>query len=216
MGWESHIVRSELSDLQFNDRQTSGTASAKSSVLVEFHTLCFRVLAPGDLTAEEMDFVGSFLLQRTKRQERDETDKLHLLYASLRSVTMDTDLATLSSSVREKTAHQKKLVELISTYFADELNQETMAAMGVDSVTHARDLLPEQQEDIARSVRALVTTNSEHRFTGRSVARVFQGIGSPCFPAVAWGGQRQFWRRYLDVDFEELCRIATAKLVQLR
>lgn len=217
MGWESRIVRSELSDLQFNDRQTSGSSSAKSSVLVEFNTPSFHVVSPGDLTSEELDFVCDFLLQRTKQQERSEIDKLHLLYASLRSVATGVgNTAGLAGHGGERVECQTKLTGLITSYFADELDHDTMAELGIDDIIPTANLLPKQREDIARSVRALVSANAEHRFTGRAVARIFQGNGSPCFPAVTWGRQKRFWRRYLHVDFGELCRIATAMLLELR
>ena len=69
MGWESHIVRSELHDLQYNDRQTGSRSGANSTVLVEFSNLAFHLRSPGDLTAEEQDSVCDSLYKRVKKQE---------------------------------------------------------------------------------------------------------------------------------------------------
>jgi hypothetical protein len=52
MGWDPYIVRRELRDL--DKRSIPGF---KLGVLVEFKDLSFHVLAPGDLSDEEMDEV---------------------------------------------------------------------------------------------------------------------------------------------------------------
>jgi len=56
----------------------------------------------------------------------------------------------------------------------------------------------------------------EHLITGRSIARIFHGIASPCFPAKTWGRVRRYWRSHLDVDFNALMKIATRELIALR
>ena len=56
----------------------------------------------------------------------------------------------------------------------------------------------------------------EHSLSGRAIARIFHGIASPCFPATTWGRVRRFWRSHLNVDFNELMKIATKELIGLR
>ena len=73
-------------------------------------------------------------------------------------------------------------------------------------------------EDAVRAdIRAFVHLYStEHSLTGRSIARVFHGIGSPNFPVDVWGRVRRFWRCHLKVDFNVLRRFATQELVNMR
>lgn len=49
--------------------------------------------------------------------------------------------------------------------------------------------------------------------TGRVIANIFHGIGSPNFPAYSWSRVYRFWRAHLDVDWPQLQRIATRELV---
>lgn len=49
--------------------------------------------------------------------------------------------------------------------------------------------------------------------TGRVIANIFHGIGSPNFPITAWSRVHRFWRAHLDVDWPSLRRIATEELV---
>ena len=50
-------------------------------------------------------------------------------------------------------------------------------------------------------------------FPGRAIARVFHGIGSPCFPAEVWGKVRRFWRSHLHTDFNLVRKLATEALI---
>ncbi len=52
------------------------------------------------------------------------------------------------------------------------------------------------------------------QLTGRVLANIFHGIGSPQFPAIAWARTHRFWRVHLDVDWPTLQRIATQELIQ--
>ena len=56
----------------------------------------------------------------------------------------------------------------------------------------------------------------EHAITGRAIARIFHGIASPCFPAITWGRVRRYWRSHLNVDFNEIMKLATQELVRMR
>uniref|UniRef100_A0A131YSX8 ATP-dependent DNA helicase Q4 n=1 Tax=Rhipicephalus appendiculatus TaxID=34631 RepID=A0A131YSX8_RHIAP len=79
---------------------------------------------------------------------------------------------------------------------------------------------PFQQEQclnhLRQEIRNLVTQHRDHSFNGRAVARIFHGIGSPCFPAQVWGRVRRFWRGFLDVDFNTIVTIANKELLSLR
>ena len=215
MGWESHIVRSELRDLQYNDRQTGSRAGANSTVLVEFSNLAFHLCSPGDLTADERDSVCDSLSKRVKKQEESDIRKLHLLHSVLQSVACN-DIYDCCSG-EDDAQSQAKLKALIDQYFEGGLDSEHLSQLGISTFeTAPTEISPDLRNHICRDIHALVTIQTDHNFTGRAIARIFHGIPSPCFPAVVWGRQPRFWRKHLDVDFNLLCQIATRRLVELR
>ena len=205
MGWESHILRSELWDLQFNDRQTGPTPG--SSVLVEFEEPAFHLLSPGDLTPDEVDSACEHLRKRVKTQETLEVDKLHLLFSVLLSVAFS-DVGRCSSN-EESSVDQPRLMFLIDRYFEDELDCNTASQMGIPIKKLPSHVPPALEAQISRDTYTLISPHTDRSFSGRAIARIFHGIDSPQFPAVVWGRQRRFWRRYLDVDFNTLCQLAT-------
>ncbi len=214
MGWESKIVRSELRGLQSNDRQTSGRPGISSTVLVEFNDNSFHLASPGDLTSEELDYVCGFLRDWIKKQEERETKKLHLLHTVLRSFAC----RSYDRSEREETSPyiQNRFKSLIDQYFTEGLDGEALSLLGVPVSKVATEISPELTIQISRDAHSLISIHSDQSFSGRAIARIFQGIPSPCFPAEIWGRQHRFWRRYLDVDFNLLCKICTRKLLDLR
>ena len=235
MGWESHIVRSELSGLQYNDRGTSGSSlnGARSTVLVEFSGLAFHVQAPGDFTPEERDHVCDFLTKKVKGQEEREVEKLHLLHAVLQSISQnshfncerDDDIQSETRMEEERsipaagaTQPQSTLHDMIYRYFSSEGLDRTFltSSLGIPVLSILREITPEQEQVVRSNVHSLVVTHGDLQFTGRTVARIFHGIASPLFPAEVWGRQYRFWRKHLSVNFNTLCQIATAKLLELR
>ena len=215
MGWESRVVRSELHGLQYNDRQT-GTQTgpgATSTVLVEFTSPSFHIRSPGDLCPDERDYICSFLYSRVKKQEETVVEKLHLLHAVLNSVACE----DYYECVQEDSSHsQARLKSLIHQYFEDGLDCESLSDLGIKIQKSSLEVDPELLNRIRQDVHSLVSIHSDQCFSGRAVARMLHGIASPCFPAEVWGRQRRFWRRYLNVDFNLLCQIATKKLLELR
>ena len=231
MGWESHIVRSELSGLQYNDRGTSGSSlnGARSTVLVEFSGLAFHIRAPGDFAPEERDHVCEFLTKKVKSQEEREVEKLHLLHAVLQSISQNSHFNCERNDIDSETAvnesapaagarqSQSTLRDMIHRYFSSEgLDRTFLANVGIPVLPVLQEVTPEQEQQVRSDVHSLVTIHSDLQFTGRKIARIFHGITSPLFPAEVWGRQYRFWRKHLSVDFNTLCQIATMKLLELR
>ena len=212
MGWESYILYSELRDLQFNDRGTGSSVSRNtpsgSSVLVEFSDPSFHLISPGDLTPGELDHVCEHLQGRVKAQETLEVDKLHLLYSVLRSVSFDNIYEYFSDDERTVST-QDRLKGHINDYFEDKLDSTTAVERGITLLKLPSQIPTELEEEISRDVRTLMSIHAERSFSGRTIARIFHGIASPCFPAEVWAKQRRFWRRHLVVDFNTLCQVAT-------
>ena len=227
MGWESHIVRSELSGLQYNDRGTGGQGSngARSTVLTEFSGLAFHLRSPGDFSPEERDHICEFLRKKVKGQEEREVEKLHLLHAVLRSISQgshfdcnrslsETD-AVINDS--ETGTGASTLRNMICRYFSSEgLDKLFLSQLDIPVLPVVQAISPEQEQQLRSDVHSLVAIHSDQQFNGRTVARIFHGIASPLFPAEVWGRQHRFWRKHISVDFNLLCQIATKKLLEFR
>ena len=214
MGWDSNIVRSELIGLQKNDRGTcpSATPSPRGTVLVELEQLAFHVVSHSEITRNVRDSVIQSLVDRVAEQVRSEVEKVRILHAVLQSVATDTVGGKVTGV---KSAGYLK--DCIGRYFdTGGLSASDLAKEGVPLLSCASELSAEEQNLIGLDVAALVSRFSDQSFTGRAIARIFQGIASPRFPALVWGEQRGFWRKYLRVDFNALCQLATRKLLEYR
>lgn len=225
MGWESRVVRSELMALQFSDQGTCPTPNGiRSTVVVDIEGLAFHLLSPGDLSAEERDTLIQMLNSKVSEQQKREVERLHLLHTVLRAVATEMHDAGVNIEAREQGAEVKgvggtqSLKDIIQQYFSPEgVSVEDLAKEGIlVAPTLSPQLSHEEEELIGHDVVTMVTRFSDQTFTGRAVARIFHGIPSPRFPALVWGAQRGFWRRWLQVDFTKLCQLAKTKLVQFR
>lgn len=220
MGWESHVMRSELTALQFSDHATSNAPKGfHSTVSVAIDGLAFHLVSPGDLSAEEREAVIQMLIGKIADQEKREVEKLHLLHAVLKSVAVDTHVCVggaHGAEVMEK-GPELRLKAIIQQYFSTEgLTTEDLMEHGVPVTPPSVQLSQEEEDKIGQDIVTMVTCFSDQTFTGRAIARIFHGIASPKFPALVWGVQRGFWRKHLHVDFNKLCHLATSKLLQLR
>lgn len=212
MGWDSAVVRSELMGLQQNDRGTcpSATPSPSGTVLVEMEELAFHVTTRACVTSRLQDSVIRELDSRVTEQVKCEVQKMQILHAVLRSVATDTHFGGVARFAGT-------LKNIISRYFdSDGLSVSDLAKEGIPAMSSSSELSAEEEDLIGHDAAAMVNRFSDHSFTGRAVARIFQGISSPKFPAMVWGSQRGFWRKYLHVDFNVLCQLATKKLLECR
>ena len=75
----------------------------------------------------------------------------------------------------------------------------------------------DKEQALRADIRSFIQHyGDEHKLTGRAIARVFQGIDSPRYPATVWGRVRKFWRSYMDIDFHWLRKIATREVLRAR
>ncbi|XP_067651604.1 ATP-dependent DNA helicase Q4-like [Haliotis asinina] len=212
MGWDSGPVKREVKLLQWNWNRQGSQITSKSGVLVEFSELAFHLRSPGDLNQEEMDNIVDFLHKRVTRQEGTELYQLNLLYNSLKSCAhksywMCADEANMNKS--------DKLRQLMENFFEDK--KSALERMDEEESESNEIPSPRDLDQVILDVRQFITLyGQEHSLTGRSIARVFHGIGSPCFPIETWCRVRRFWRSHLHVNFNVCLKAATRELVRLR
>lgn len=202
IGWESGMTKYHLKNLEWI---TEGGSSRRSQLKIEFNTLGFRIKAPGDLSPSELDSIlddlhGTVLLQ--------EKAMLYQLEESNKAFSKLGNYSLESNNLPEESLMEKsnELKNTIRNYFQRENHLPTDVTM---------EERPLDEERVASDVRALISSYRDCMFTGRSIARIFQGISSPNYPAIVWG-KCKFWRSHIHEDFYGIMRIATQQIIQLK
>ena len=206
---DSTIIQQTLRDLQYSNNTTtvvtagSNTSSSTSSnVIVEFSNLSFHLKTARCFSNEEKDTICQQLMDKVKQREHREIERLYQLYGVMKHVS--------------KTGHgsNSSLKDFLHLYFADKLTPVYLQSVGIDSHLMLNQPLSERRlAQVKADIRTLISTHDDRVFTGRVVARILQGIASPCYPAEVWGRRVFHWRKYLDIEFNTLCKIATDEVI---
>ncbi|XP_064443705.1 ATP-dependent DNA helicase Q4 isoform X1 [Mirounga angustirostris] len=206
-GWKLASVEHALRQLQWEPEPATG-APRGTGVLVEFRELVFCLRSPGDLTAHERDQICDFLYRQVQAREQEALARLRHTFQAFHSVAFPSCGPCLEQPDEERSA---RLKALLSCYFEEE---------GSGSIEEQRGPEPGQagiqdwEDQIRQDVRHLLSSWPDQQFSGRAVARIFHGIGSPCYPAQVYGRDRRFWRRYLHLSFPALMRLATEEILR--
>uniref|UniRef100_A0A8K9X7R7 DNA 3'-5' helicase n=1 Tax=Oncorhynchus mykiss TaxID=8022 RepID=A0A8K9X7R7_ONCMY len=195
MGWQLGLVKRGLRQLQW---------ATNRGVLVEFSNLSFYFRSYGDLTPDEMDRVCEFLHGRVVAQERTKLYQLKACFKAFRSVAFKscsfcTDKLDESRSL--------KLKGLLGDYF-DKRRELDLSR----KFQEEKDGEDEEEADI----QSFLGNRSDEKFSGRAVARIFFGIGSPCYPAQTFGRDKRYWRKYIQFDFNEIIRFAIQEIIRFK
>ncbi|XP_023946147.2 ATP-dependent DNA helicase Q4 [Bicyclus anynana] len=202
IGWESGMTKYHLKNLEWITKE--GT-SKRSLLKVEFNTLGFKLKAPGDLSASELDNVLDELHKIVYDQEKNQLHQLEeISHAFSNFCNHSWDQITFSEENMEEKSNELK--SIINNYFS----RQNAMADNIDLKERPLDI-----ESVTSDVRALIATYKDCKFTGRSVARIFQGIQSPNYPAIVWG-KCKFWRSHLHEDFYGIVKIATQQIFQMK
>ncbi|XP_054023504.1 ATP-dependent DNA helicase Q4 [Dryobates pubescens] len=208
MGWEVALVKRDLRQLQWDQRlQRGGSKNGKSGVLVEFDDLSFHFRAYGDLSTDELDSVCEFLHQRVVAREKTALGQLRACFRAFRSVAFQTWGPHTEEEEEERSS---RLKALLSNYFEKEPD-----GCEEEEEEEVKDL-EGQEAQVRADIRHFLAIRPEEKFSGRAIARIFHGIGSPCFPAQVFGRDRRFWRKHLTFDFHRLARLATEEILASR
>ncbi|OWR51738.1 rothmund-thomson syndrome DNA helicase recq4 [Danaus plexippus plexippus] len=202
IGWESGMTKYQLKNLEWIVKDG---VSKRSHLKVEFNTLGFRLKSPGDLSATELDELLDDLHQSVHVQEKNMLYQLEEIHQAFNELcNKSCDQITFSEENLAPKSNELKLI--INDYFTRENN------MPENKQFQERPL---DTERITSDVRALIATYKDCKFTGRSIARIFQGITSPNYPALVWG-RCKFWRSHLHEDFNGIIRIATQQIINMK
>lgn len=206
IGWDSGQVKRQLKALEWDTSAVAlGGKARRSGIMVEFSDLAFHLTMRGDLTEEEQDAALEFLHQRCVNREAGELQQLQRIHQALLSVSYS---QATGCANEVDPARSDKLRSFIQDYF-----EEAGGNVTVDALAQC----PERDEAHIRSdIRSLVLSYRDTAFNARSIARIFHGVASPCFPAEIWGKARKYWRAHLHQDFNLLVRMAAQELLSLK
>ncbi|CAG9088165.1 unnamed protein product [Plutella xylostella] len=204
IGWDSGMCKYRLKNMEW---LTENGSSQRSQLKIEFNTLGFRIKAPGDLDPSELDEMLDDLHGGVMSQEKAKLYQLEEINKAFRELgnysLQQKELSEGNDFLVEKS---NKLKSIIKHYFQREDNIDNNIVL---------EERPLDEERVAADARALIVSYKDCSFTGRSIARIFQGIQSPNYPALVWG-RCKFWRSHLHEDFYGLIRIATQQIIQMK
>ncbi|KAM5211084.1 ATP-dependent DNA helicase Q4 isoform 3-T3 [Hipposideros larvatus] len=206
LGWELAPVRRALQQLQWDPEPRTGV-HRRSGVLVEFGELAFHLHSRGDLTAQDKDQICDFLYSRVQAQECEGLARLHRVSQAFHSVAFPSCGPCLEQPDEERSASLKAL---LGHYFHEEGPGDMHDEQGPEP---GQAMFQDWEPQIRKDIRHFLSSWPEQQFSGRAVARIFHGIGSPCYPAQVYGRDRRFWRRYLHLSFHALMRLATEEVL---
>ncbi|XP_072226828.1 ATP-dependent DNA helicase Q4 [Leuresthes tenuis] len=208
MGWQLPLVKRGLRQLQWS----TGRAGGRSGILVEFSSPSFYFRSFGDLSDEEMDRVCQFLHGRVQAQERTQLYQLTACFQAFKSVAFPSATSCLDDLDENRSLQLKNL---LSEYFDKRRNRDhTLQPIDLDELDKYK--LLDWENQIRADIRSFLSNRSDEKFSGRAVARIFHGIGSPCYPAQTYGKDRRYWRKYIQFDFNQLIRLATQEIIHFK
>ncbi|XP_017275953.1 ATP-dependent DNA helicase Q4 [Kryptolebias marmoratus] len=208
MGWQLPVVKRGLRQLQWSTDRGGG----RSGIHVEFSSPSFHFRSYGDLSDEEMDRVCQFLHDRVQEQERTQLFQLTACFKAFKSVAFKSVTSCVDDLDESRSLQLKNL---LSEYFDQRRDRDhTLEPLDLEELNKYK--LLDWEDQIRADIRSFLSCRSDERFSGRAVARVFHGIGSPCYPAQIYGKDRRFWRKYIQFDFNQLIRIATQEILHFK
>ncbi|KAM4794944.1 ATP-dependent DNA helicase Q4 [Rhinophrynus dorsalis] len=217
MGWEVVPVKRSLRQLQWHQQQSTGfQGTGRSGVLVEFSKLSFHFRSYGDLTDQELDDLCDFLHHKVISREQTALQQLRSCYQAFQSVGYRNSSACAEHISLERST---RLKALLLDYFQrrDPAEQTPDMDSEVDSELDLQHLkVQEWQDQVRCDVRHFLSIHEDERFSGRAIARIFHGIGNPCYPAQVYGRDRRFWRKYLHLDFNEIMKLCKEEIIRLK
>ncbi|XP_076157916.1 ATP-dependent DNA helicase Q4 [Alosa pseudoharengus] len=215
MGWQLYLVKKGLRQLQWGSGSFGGTG--RTGIHVEFSSLSFYFRSYGDLSPDEMDQVCAFLHGRVVAQERTQLYQLKACFKAFRSVAYRNCSFCMDELDEERSL---KLKELLSEYFDKRRDLDLSKEFQQDEDEEDNSLNKFKMKDwegqIRADIRGFLANRSDEKFSGRAVARIFHGIGSPCYPAQIYGRDRRYWRKYIQFDFNEIIRFATQEIIRTK
>lgn len=213
MCWDVLTVLRELKALQWNMAFALDAASnttGNSGIIVETANPSFHFTTASNIDDDARDDICDFLHGTVMDQEETRVLQLDALYCVLKELSCKTYDRIPTDRRCDAQARQ----HIGQFFLCQEEQQKPFLRELITSDLQIHTPL-RRWNAITSDIRDLVNSYPDVDFNGRSVARIFQGIESPRFPAIVYGRDRRFWRQYLDVDFNELRKFSIRELARV-
>jgi len=158
-----------------------------------------------DELAREKIRPNVFLFDPMKLYETVERSKLARVFNTLKrhGITVD--------KMKDRTVRidlSSRLKVALDEYFNPSLRRQDVAVESYlsDQITDANlsettcELTEFNENNKRKNARAFISAHGKN-YSPRIIARIFQGISTPSYPAEVWGLNKRWWRIHLDVDF---------------
>lgn len=198
----------------------------RSQIRVKFCGNSFHLQAVGDLDSNEREELHNFLFDFERLYEHVERRKLTDAFDTFvkNSITLE---GMLKKAIRLDCS--SKLKQALNTYFNQSLEKMTIKDDKSIVLESPRKTIVDlgmlkfqpgpigdmKVEVIRKDARAFISAHGKKDFTPRTIAKIFQGIPSPNYPAEIWGCNRKWWRIHLDVDFLQLVSLIQDQLLHM-
>lgn len=204
MNIPSADVRKMLSNTQYELVDKTGNFR-QSHVRVGFEGNAFHLRSVGDLDEKERAEINLFLRDYMDKYETIERNRVAKVYDILKSHSIPVDKM---SDKRARLETSTQLKNALNSYFNSSLqlgkcdDQQTSANDDEEAEKYQQN----SEESAMKSAKAFVAAHGTAH-TPLAIAKIFQGISSPNYPAETWGMNKKLWRTHLDIDFKRLRKV---------
>lgn len=185
----------------------------KSQVSVKFDGNSFHLHTLCDISQEEKSEIYQFLIDYMQKYETIARNKVVKMYKTFKEHDMNVDqmkdkIVRLQTSMRLKKALNSYFNPTNDQYISNEATSHRAVDSGDQEISEAT------RDSIVKSTRDFIS-GSGTQHTPRAIAKIFQGVSCPNYPAEIWGQTRKFWRIHPDVDFLKLESIIRREWMQI-
>lgn len=187
----------------------------RSQVKVSFEGHSFHLKVVGGLEKAELDEINNYLWSYTAMYEFLERRKVLKVFNvfqrhRIELKDMDDKETRLDISSKLRSSLDKHFGSDDDKTAEDEEGNATLNENNSDNVKENLDKEIKSAR-IRKYARAFLSAHGKN-YTARTIARIFQGISTPNYPAEIWGQNKKWWRILLDVDFEHLSLVIDEEL----
>ena len=214
MCWDILSVIREVKSLQWNMAfalDAPLNSSGKSGIIVETDMLSFHFTTAPGIGDSDREEICEYICDTVANQEEIRLLQIDALFSVLKELSCQQHWQI---PFNRRIDHKAR--EQVSNFFLCDETQQTGYLRSICSSDTRIDTLLWRWDNIACDIRTLLVSYPDEEFSARAIARILQGIESPRYAAITYGRDRRFWRKYLDVDFNELRRFAVREVIKFK
>ena len=172
----------------------------RSQIKVAFEGNFLHLCTVSDLAPEEIDEINRFWMDDMRKYQVVERNRVRKVYNIFMKHSIGIDemkdkITRLEASMKLKAA--------LNSHFnpspKQQIKDDAILYRSAEDDT-AQELSDLKAEAIRNDARRFISAHGSN-YSALTIARIFQGISTPNYPAEHWGPNKKWWRIHLDVDF---------------